>query len=221
MELGMSARARFQKYLDIDRIKKIHDNVHDAFVERGPLAHNWDHIYRDTINAVWIGEAEGAGMDIVLPAILLHDIGFLYDPNPLHHHMIGSEKCRDWLSDWTEPDKARIADCIKSHKGKYPGFDFEPESIEARVVHDADLIEKTGWIGVLQGVRTFAEFGATGLDNYKDCKTLYGIFNRVARFKTATFYTKTGETLAAERGGFDLRRKLLDKALVELERYEE
>lgn len=31
------------------------------------------------------------------------------------------------------------------------GFDLEPESIEAQVVHDADLIEKTGWIGVLQG----------------------------------------------------------------------
>ena len=66
-----------------------------------------------------------------------------------------------------KPYKARIADCIKSHKGKYPGFDFEPESLEARVVHNADIIEKTGWIGVLQGVRTFAEFGATGLDNYQ------------------------------------------------------
>jgi hypothetical protein len=51
-----------------------------------------------------------------------------------------------------KPYKARIADCIKSHKGKYPGFDFEPESLEARVVHNADIIEKTGWIGVLQGV---------------------------------------------------------------------
>ena len=62
---------------------------------------------------------------------------------------------------------------------------------------------------------------ATGLDNYKDCKTLYGIVNRIARFKTATFYTKTGEALVAERGGFHLRRQLRDKALVELERYEE
>ena len=221
MELGMSARARFQKYLDIDRIKKLHDSVHDAFMERGPLAHNWDHVYRDTINAVWIGEAEGADMDIVLPAILLHDIGFLYDPNPLHHHVVGSEKCHEWLFEWSDEDKAKIAGCIKSHKGKYPGFDFEPESIEARVVHDADLIEKAGWIGILQGVRTFAEFGETGLDKYKDCRTLHGIVNRIARFKTATFYTKTGETLAAERGGFDLRRQLLDKALVELERYEE
>ena len=89
------------------------------------------------------------------------------------------------------------------------------------MVHDADLIEKTGWIGVLQGVRTFAEFGQTGLDNYKDCRTLYGIVKRIGHFKPATFYTKSGEALAAERGGFHLRRKLIDEALAELKKYEE
>ena len=89
------------------------------------------------------------------------------------------------------------------------------------MVHDADLIEKAGWIGILQGVRTFAEFGETGLDQYEDCKTLYGIVNRIARFKTATLYTKTGEAHAAERGGFHLRKKLIDEALSKLEKYEE
>ena len=216
----MFSKKDLKAYLEIERIKTLHDNVQTAFMDRGPLAHNWDHIYRDALNAVWIGEGEGAEMNIVLPAILLHDVGFLYDPNPLHHHMIGYEKCHEWLTDWRISEKERIADCIRSHKGNYPGFDFEPDTLEAKVVHDADLIEKTGWIGILQGVRTFAEFGATGLEKYNDCRTLHGIVNRVARFKTATFYTKTGETLAAERGGFQLRQQLIETALAELERYE-
>ena len=40
----MTACQRLKKYLDIERIHKIHDNVHAAFMERGPLAHNWDHV---------------------------------------------------------------------------------------------------------------------------------------------------------------------------------
>ena len=31
-------------------------------------AHNWAHAYRDTLNAIVVGEAEGADMSIVLPA---------------------------------------------------------------------------------------------------------------------------------------------------------
>lgn len=39
------------------------------------VAHNWAHAYRDTLNAIVIGEAENADMTIVLPAITMHDIG--------------------------------------------------------------------------------------------------------------------------------------------------
>jgi hypothetical protein len=37
----------------------------------------------------------------VSPAILLHDVGFLYDPDPYSHHLIGGEKSHTWLTDWS------------------------------------------------------------------------------------------------------------------------
>jgi uncharacterized protein len=151
----MSARARLKKYLEDKRLKNVHDEVKAAFKQHGLIAHNWDHIYRDTINAIWIGEAEGAAMEIVLPAIFLHDIGFLYNPDPAVHNVIGAQKCLDWLDGWCDADKKKISDCILCHKGRTAGFDTEPGSLEAKVVHDADLLEKIGRIGILQGVRSF------------------------------------------------------------------
>ena len=56
----MSANTRLKKYLEIERIRNIHDRVKTAFEQHDLVAHSWDHISRDTINAIWIGETEGA-----------------------------------------------------------------------------------------------------------------------------------------------------------------
>jgi len=216
----MSARAKLQTYLEDERIKKIHDSVKTAFESRDLIAHNWDHIYRDTINAIRIGEAEGADMQIVLPAILLHDIGFLFNPDPAVHHRIGAEKCADWLNDWSAAEKSRIADCILSHKGNIAGFEVDPPSLEARVVHDADFLEKIGKIGILQGVRTYVEFGQGGLADHQDYKNLYAIVKQRADFENVVFYTRTGEEIAARRGGHQIRREFFNDLLAELEEYE-
>jgi len=216
----MSARKRLEGYLVDERIKMVHDSVKTAFESQDFLAHNWDHIYRDTINAVWIGEAEGADMQIVLPAILLHDIGFLYDPDPAVHHILGAEKCADRLGDWSAAERQKIADCILSHKGAMPGFEVEPPSLEAKVVHDADLLEKIGKIGILQVVRTYMEFGQRGLAGHQDYKNLYAIVKRRAGFKNLAFYTRTGEEIAAQRGGHQIRQEFFNDLLGELEKYE-
>ena len=48
----MSARIRLQAYLEDERLKKVHNRVKSAFDSRDFVAHSWDHIYRDTINAI-------------------------------------------------------------------------------------------------------------------------------------------------------------------------
>ena len=52
----MSPLEKLRNYLAISRNLRLHDKVRDAFRDRGPVAHNWDHIFRDTVNAVAIGE---------------------------------------------------------------------------------------------------------------------------------------------------------------------
>ncbi|HET9412232.1 MAG TPA: HD domain-containing protein [Candidatus Saccharimonadales bacterium] len=123
-------------------------------------AHNWAHVYRDILNAIVVGEAEKADMGVVLPAITMHDIGFLYGANGKTHGAVGAEKLHEYLHDGNikYPPKIieSIADCIRTHKGSM--HNEKPASLEAKVVADADLIEKFGPIGVYQNIRTFTEF---------------------------------------------------------------
>lgn len=123
-------------------------------------AHNWAHAYRDTINAIIIGEAEKADMGIVLPAITMHDIGFLYGATGRTHGAVGAEKVVEYLRqagvDYSDEQIQKIAECIRTHKGSM--HDEVPGSLEAKVVADADLLEKFGPFGVYQLIRTFGEF---------------------------------------------------------------
>lgn len=204
---------QLDKYLKDSKISNLFTRVKLEFEKRGPISHSWDHIYRVIINAIKIGEAEKADMNIVLPAVILHDIGFLYDPNPSVHCEVGFQKSGEWIKEWPKGDQKKIALCIKRHKGKVFEFKEEPESLEEKVVHDADMLEKAGAVGVLQGVRTFVEFAETTKPEFKQLKN---IVKKLLEMKGIPFYTKTGQKLGKIRGGL-IRTKVFKKALEELE----
>lgn len=211
----MSVQDRLQKYLAVERIGHLYERIRASFIEKGPIAHNWDHIYRDVVNAVVIGEGERANMDIVVPATILHDVGFLYSPNPSEHHTIGSERCGEWLSDWSYAEQKQIAGCILTHKGKMQGFTLEPTTLDEKVVCDADMMEKMGWIGLMQSIRTFVEFAQSGRPQYK---SLYEIAKVIAETVDLRLHTFTGRCLALERGGY-IQAEVCSRALEELKFY--
>ena len=211
----MNGKERLHGYLEIQRISRIYRQAKKAFLEKRLIGHGWDHIFRDILNAIVIGEQEKANMDIVMPAVILHDIGFLYDPDPSRHPQVGAERCGQWLNDWKTEEREQIARCIRVHKGKMREFTLEPETLEEQVVCDADMLEKVGWLGVLQAVRVFSEFAAAGKTEFYD---LYNVAAVIARVKSVTFYTAAGRRLAAERGDY-MRAEVSEKALRELEFY--
>lgn len=154
-------------------------------------AHNWAHAYRDTINAIVIGESENANMLIVLPAAVMHDIGFLYGATGRSHGAIGAEKLPEYLGSakvsYSDGEIQEIAECIRTHKGSM--HDEKPQSLEAKVVADADLLEKFGPFGVYQNARTYAEFNWPLSDSLKRKDEIFNL----------TLETETGKRLA-ERG---------------------
>lgn len=154
-------------------------------------AHNWEHAYRDTCNAIVIGEAEGADMRIVLSATVMHDIGFLWGATGKTHGEVGAQKLGEFLDRhglaFTPEEQEHIAACIRTHKGSMHGH--VPETLEAQVVADADLLEKFGAFGVYQYIRTYGEF------NYP----LEKILGRKEEAHTLTLSTKTGQEIA-DRG---------------------
>ena len=185
--------------LEEPRLRKLYQVVRSAFNEKDPIAHNWEHVRRDILHAVWIGLEEGADMDIVLPAMILHDLGYITHPHdPRQHPLHGSRECYAFLDDWTPEEREKISTCILKHKGKYPGFEHsEPETLEEKVVCDADQVDKFGWVGLMQMMKVYVEYGyLMGLERYK---TLAGLAEAMTHLSGITLYTDTGKRLAAER----------------------
>jgi uncharacterized protein len=135
-----------------------------------------------------IGEAEDADMHIVLPAATMHDIGFLYGATGKTHGAIGADRVAEYLEQghivYPDDTVAKIADCIRTHKGSM--HQQKPESLEAKVVADADMLEKFGPFGVYQTIRSFTEF------NYP----LEEILKRGTEIFNLTLETPTGQRLA-------------------------
>jgi len=154
-------RGKLRGYLDRDdKLRAVATCTKRRFdATKALTAHNWEHIYRDTLNAIVIGEAEGADMSVVLPAIVMHDIGHLYGP-PKDHGPRGADKLPEYLEaagiSYSADEIARQASCIRTHKGNT--FGQRPDGLEAKVVADADLLEKFGALGVYQSIRSYAEF---------------------------------------------------------------
>lgn len=182
-----------------ERLQSLYRTVRQMFEQQGSMGHGWEHVRRVIVNAAWIGTEEHAGMDIVMPAVILHDIGFVTNPDePKKHPEHGARECHRFLEEWSDDERERIARCILTHKSAYPGYNgMEPQTLEEKVVCDADQIDKFGWTGITQMVKVYTEYGLGGREEYRRHAALV---NALQHATSITFYTETGRRIAAERG---------------------
>jgi uncharacterized protein len=121
------------------------EQVREYYEDADP-AHDFDHVLRVLALAERIGAAEGADMDILRPAVLLHDIG---RPEELRdgscHAEVGAEKARAILSDWPADKVEAISHAISAHRFRN---DLQPQTLEAQILFDADKLDSIGAIGV-------------------------------------------------------------------------
>lgn len=113
-------------------------------------AHDAEHIYRVLSNALVIAREESkVDYDVLICACLLHDIGRpdqIRNPS-LCHAEIGSTKAYQFLIengffvDFAE----QVRDCIRTHRFRK---NDQPESLEAKILFDADKLDVAGAIGI-------------------------------------------------------------------------
>ncbi|MDL2273923.1 HD domain-containing protein [Oscillospiraceae bacterium OttesenSCG-928-G22] len=113
-------------------------------------AHDKHHIYRVLYSAIDIAMHEKSiDFDVLIAACLLHDIGREQQFSDLNlcHAQIGSEMAFDFLMSisWDEKKASYVKECISSHR--YRG-DNKPQSIEAKILFDADKLDVTGATGI-------------------------------------------------------------------------
>lgn len=116
----------------------------------GESVHDEEHIYRVLYHAVDIAQTEkNVDMDILIAACFLHDIARVDElkNKELDHAVYGSEKAYKWLIEngFDNDFSKSVSECIKTHR--YRGGNI-PESVEAKILFDADKIDAAGFVGI-------------------------------------------------------------------------
>jgi uncharacterized protein len=122
-------------------LKKLERIVSKLIPSHG--THGFEHTNRVYKTCIALGNTLNADMSVLLPAVLLHDIVRVGE----NHACASSNMARDILRGLNYPEKAimAISEIIRSHSfsaGKIP------ESLEAKILSDADKLDAIGALGI-------------------------------------------------------------------------
>lgn len=190
-------------------------SVHSLYPFADPV-HGFDHIERVYRLCKVIGSEEGADMEILLTAALLHDCDGS-DPasqkNRAEHHLLSAERAGGILRamDWKEGDIQKVQHCIRAHRFRKSE---EPHTIEAKALFDADKLDVIGAIGIARTIgyavqagepiycKPSEQFLTTGKLSEGEHHSVYHEYLFKLRNVHHTLYTETGRKLALGRHAF-------------------
>ncbi|MBN1904276.1 MAG: HD domain-containing protein [Deltaproteobacteria bacterium] len=176
-------------------------------------SHDWYHTKRVYDLCMRIGKVEGADLDILGIAAYLHDIGRPFQDRAkgrICHAEKGAELAAEILKKLTIPDAGRknIIHAIRTHRFRGKNI---PETIEAKVLFDADKLDSIGAVGIGRAFLFAGEVGATlhnpditpeESESYSKNDTCYREY-RVKLVKVKDrILTKEGLRIALERHAF-------------------
>ena len=187
--------------------------------EAADSAHDFSHIMRVYKSAQKIGKAEGADMQVLLLAALLHDVGAeskLSGPSA-ESDALRLRIAEEFLKKKSLPEDLRnkVIYAIDVHRFSK---DIVPATKEAKILQDADRLDAMGAIGI---ARVFMTGGAMGRKFYSVeapfCKTrapddkmwnLDHFFKKIMKLESG-MHTETARMIARGRAAV-LKRYLGD-----------
>lgn len=184
----------------------------DAWKDNHDPSHDLDHVHRVVRMAKYIASHENARLEIILPAAWLHDCVNLPKDHP--DRKMASRFAADYAVKALEPFEPS-ADILHQIRHAIEAHSFssgiQPETIEAKIVQDADRLDSLGAIGI---ARTFAVSGILGrplwnsvdplAENRIPDDGLYGLDHfYIKLFEIAkTLHTEAAKKVALERVSF-------------------
>jgi len=126
-----------------------------TYYDENDAAHSFEHVLRVWRLAERIGHAEGADMEVLQAAALLHDVGRGEQSRSGRCHAeVGAELARAILAGQPPGKVEAVARAIAEHRFRGSAI---PSTVEAQVLYDADKLDAIGAIGV---ARAYAIAGA-------------------------------------------------------------
>lgn len=103
------------------------------------------HLFRIVKIAKFLAKKTGANLFIVEAGALLHDTALPFGNDSNYKHT--KKRAINLLQRFnlTQSELDKIADCVASHEGT-----VKPKTLEAKVVHDADVLEKSSILGIIR-----------------------------------------------------------------------
>ena len=189
--------------------------------------HDFGHIERVVTNAKRLGKVEGADGLVVRLAAITHDVVNLPKDDPDRH--LASSRSAEAVSTWLEGrlEPARIdlvAEAIRCHSYSAGCI---PESVEAKVVSDADNLDAIGAVGIARCFEIGGKLGRVTLatdDPFCDERTPDDGTYTVDHFYTKLlrlgerFYTASGRREAKQR--IEFMKEYLEQLRREVEETE-
>lgn len=140
------------------RILEVYREAKGRYTEAGRPHHNFAHVLRDLHRAFLIArEEEGVDYSVLIPAVLLHDIGFCSsDHGKEAHDSVGARVAAEMLPSlgYEQSEIDAVCHCILAHKGHAE----VPRTLEAKILYDADVLEKAGLVFLIFGGKVIGEF---------------------------------------------------------------
>jgi len=173
--------------------------------EGADAVHDFDHVLRVYALAKRVGKVEGADMEIIQAAALLHDVGREWaEAHGLDHAAFAANRAREILADRPHACNTgcvqhaaqveAITHAIAAHRFRTRP---DPATLEAQVLFDADKLDAIGAIGI---ARAFAYGGAHGQQLWAPVESIEFVV-KLSRIKERLF-TQTGRAIAEERHAY-------------------
>jgi uncharacterized protein len=197
---------KFQASEELSRLAKFCKQKYD---EADLLQHNWSHIVRNIYRVEKIAETEeNVDMEVLYAATMLHDIGFTvgeYEDYEENSRKVAREKLPEL--GFSKEETEKVLEVLEEFEGEK-----EIESIEAKILSDADKLEKSSLASIGNYFSVHMEWG-------KDPKKSVENLSRYKNWRDEGFHTEKAEEI--NKGGIQERIDFLNKFREKLEERED
>ncbi len=179
-------------------------------------AHKLDHVLRVYKLCILLSKYEkNVDLEILIPASLLHDIARVKESQDktgkIDHAVLGSQMAENILRDleYEEEKIEKIKHCIIAHRFRSGN---EPNTIEAKILFDADKLDAIGSVGIARCFMLAGQFGQSLSNDYisenttengrlKDVSKHSPIIEYEVKFKNipSRLYTSKAKEIGSQR----------------------